>query len=94
MKPIERARVLIKRFSQEIDFYRLVLKHPGTPRASRFFLGAAIAYAVSPIDLIPDFIPVIGILDDAIVLSMLIWLSLRLIPGDVIRECKIQAQIK
>jgi uncharacterized membrane protein YkvA (DUF1232 family) len=79
---------MIKRFSQEIAFYRLVLKHPRTPRASRFLLGAAITYAVSPIDLIPDFIPVIGHLDDVIVLPVLIWLALRLIPKDVIAECR------
>jgi uncharacterized membrane protein YkvA (DUF1232 family) len=88
MKLTERARVIIKRFSQEIEFYRLVLKHPLTPGASRVFLGAAIAYAVSPIDLIPDFIPVIGLLDDVIVLPALIWLALRLIPRDVIADCR------
>ena len=65
-----------------------MLKHPLTPRASRVFLGAAIAYAVSPIDLIPDFIPVIGLLDDVIVLPALIWLALRLIPRDVIADCR------
>lgn len=83
-----KKRVIIKRFSQEIEFYRLVLKHPLTPRASRVFLAAAIAYAVSPIDLIPDFIPVIGHLDDLIVLPALIWLALRLIPKDVIADCR------
>jgi uncharacterized membrane protein YkvA (DUF1232 family) len=88
MQLTERARSIIKRFLQEIAFYRLVLKHPRTPRASRFFLGAAITYAVSPIDLIPDFIPVIGHLDDVIVLPVLIWLALRLIPEDVIAECR------
>jgi len=88
MKLIERARTIIKRFSQEIAFYRLVLKHPRTPRTARFFLGLAIVYAVSPIDLIPDFIPVIGHLDDVIVLPVLIWLAIRLIPKDVIAECR------
>jgi uncharacterized membrane protein YkvA (DUF1232 family) len=88
MKLTERAKSIIKRFTQEIEFYRLVLKHPRTPRASRFFLGAAVAYAVSPIDLIPDFIPVIGYLDDLIILPVLIWLALRLIPREVIDECR------
>jgi uncharacterized membrane protein YkvA (DUF1232 family) len=78
----------VKRLSQEIAFYRRVLKHPRTPRTSRILLGAAIAYAVSPIDLIPDFIPVIGHLDDAIILPLLIWLALRRIPADVIAECR------
>ncbi len=88
MKLTERAGALAKRFSQEIAFYRRVLKHPRTPRASRYLLAAAIAYALSPIDLIPDFIPVAGHLDDLIVLPLLIWLALRLIPKDVMAECR------
>lgn len=88
MKLAERARTIIKRFLQELAFYRLVLKHPRTPRTARFFLGLAIAYAVSPIDLIPDFIPVIGHLDDVIILPVLIWLAIRYIPKDVIAECR------
>jgi len=88
MKLVERARSLISRFSQEIRVYRLVLKHPRTPRLARVLLGAAVAYAVSPIDLIPDFIPVVGHLDDVIVLPVLIWLALRLIPTDVFVECR------
>jgi len=88
MKLSERARSIVRRFSQEIRIYRLVLQHPRTPRRARFLLGAAVAYAVSPIDLIPDFIPVVGHLDDVIVLPVLIWLALRLIPADVIAECR------
>ncbi len=88
MKLTEKARSLVKRFSQEIEFYRLVLKHHRTPRASKILLGVAIAYAVSPIDLIPDFIPVIGYLDDLVILPLLIWLALRLIPKSVITECR------
>jgi uncharacterized membrane protein YkvA (DUF1232 family) len=53
-----------------------------------FFLGSAIAYAVSPIDLIPDFIPVVGHLDDVIIVPTLIWIALRLVPKDVIAECR------
>ena len=90
MKPTEHILSLAKRFSQEIQFYRLVLEHPRTPRASRLFLGAAIAYAASPIDLIPDFIPVIGHLDDIVILPTLIWFALRLIPKDVVAECRRQ----
>ncbi|MCE9612736.1 MAG: DUF1232 domain-containing protein [Lentisphaerae bacterium] len=88
MHVIERARSIARRFSQELEFYRLVLKHPRTPCASRWFLGAAIAYAVSPIDLIPDVIPVIGHLDDVVILPVLIWLARRLLPQDVIAECR------
>jgi uncharacterized membrane protein YkvA (DUF1232 family) len=88
MKMTEHTRCLVRRFSQEIEFYMLVLQHPRTPRASRLLRGAAIAYAASPIDLIPDFIPVIGHLDDLIVVPLLIWLATGLIPKDVITRCR------
>lgn len=87
----DRSKRYVARFRQEIAFYRLVLVHPRTPRASRFFLGAAIAYALSPIDLIPDFIPVLGYLDDVLIVPLLIWLALRLIPKDVIADCRRKA---
>jgi len=51
-------------------------------------LGGALAYAVSPIDLIPDFIPVIGHLDDLIVLPLLVWLAFRVIPRELVQEHK------
>ncbi len=84
----QHSRDLIRRFSQEVEFYRRVLKHPDTPRAAKLLLSAAIAYAASPIDLIPDFIPVIGYLDDLLILPLLIWTALRLIPKSVILECR------
>lgn len=68
------------------------LRHPGTPRWARFFAWAAVIYALSPIDLIPDFIPVLGYLDDMVLLPFLIWLALRLIPADVLAECRERAQ--
>ena len=72
----------------EVEFYRRVLRHPRTPKLSKILLGAAIAYAVSPIDLIPDFIPVVGHLDDLVILPLLIWIAVRLIPKSVIAECR------
>jgi len=88
MKLSEQAKNLVKNFSDEVEFYKLVYRHPGTPRVSKLFLGAAIAYAVSPIDLIPDFIPVIGYLDDLVIVPLLIWMAVRFIPERVIIECR------
>ncbi len=82
------SRDVVTRFSQEIEFYKRVLKHPHTPRTAKLLLGFAVGYAASPIDLIPDFIPVVGYLDDFLILSLLIWISLRLIPKTVIMECR------
>lgn len=88
MKSVEHARRLMGRFLLEIEFYRRVLRHPQTPQLSKVLLGAAIAYAVSPIDLIPDFIPVVGHLDDLVILPLLIWMAVRMIPKTVIAECR------
>ena len=88
MKLLEHSRIVVRRFSQEVEFYKRVIKNPRTPRVSKVLLGVAIAYAVSPIDLIPDFIPVIGYLDDLIILPLLIWIAVRLIPKSVMMECK------
>ena len=88
MKLLEHSRNLIRRFSQEVEFYKRVLRNPRTPRVSKVLLGVAIAYAVSPIDLIPDFIPVIGYLDDLIILPLLILIAIRLIPRSIIIECR------
>lgn len=50
-----------------------------------------VAYALSPIDLIPDFIPVLGYLDDILLLPGLIWLTIKLLPPEVLAECRVQA---
>lgn len=67
-------------------------KHPGTPLTAKILATAVVAYALSPIDLIPDFIPVIGYLDDVILIPIGIYLVLKLIPQPVIAECRIQAR--
>lgn len=76
------------RLRRELGYYRRVLKHPRTPRASRWLLAAAIAYALSPIDLIPDWLPVIGHLDDVVVVPALLYLAMRLVPEGVREECR------
>jgi uncharacterized membrane protein YkvA (DUF1232 family) len=66
-------------------------KHPDTPLAAKILATLVVAYALSPIDLIPDFIPVIGYLDDVILIPLGIYLTLKLIPQPVIAECRMQA---
>jgi len=83
-----RLRAIAGRFKREVAVYRLVLRDPRTPRLARWLLGAAVAYTLSPIDLIPDFIPVLGHLDDLVVVPLLAWMGLRLIPSEVVAECR------
>ncbi|WP_341865740.1 YkvA family protein [Thioclava nitratireducens] len=49
------------------------------------------AYALSPIDLIPDFIPIIGFLDDILLVPLGLWIAMRMVPDDVIEDCRVQA---
>lgn len=76
----------VKRIKNEIAIYRSVMADHRCPRLARWLLGAGAAYALSPIDLIPDFIPILGRLDDLLILPPLVWLAIRLIPVDVIAE--------
>lgn len=65
-----------------------MLRHPRTPWPARIILGLAVAYLLSPIDLIPDFIPVLGQLDDLLIVPGLFTLALKLIPKEVVAECR------
>lgn len=67
-------------------------KHPKTPWYAKALGVFVVAYALSPIDLIPDFIPVLGYLDDVLLLPALIYLAIRLLPPDVLAECRSQAE--
>lgn len=66
-------------------------RHPRTPLLAKALGWLVVAYALSPIDLIPDFIPVLGFVDDALLLPALIWLAVRLVPADVLATCRAQA---
>ncbi|MEG0803631.1 MAG: YkvA family protein [Pygmaiobacter sp.] len=70
----------------------LALKQKETPLLAKIMAGLTLAYALSPIDLIPDFIPVLGYLDDVIVLPLLIAVTIRLIPPKVFQQCQQDSQ--
>lgn len=69
----------------------LAARDPRTPLAAKLIAGAVAAYAFSPIDLIPDFIPVLGLLDDLLIVPAGIWLALRLIPPTLMDEFRTRA---
>ena len=68
-----------------------LFKHPDTPRPAKLVALLVLGYALSPIDLIPDFVPVVGLLDDIILLPLAIALVLKMIPEAVIAECRARA---
>lgn len=78
----------LSRIRQEAAFCRELMRDKRTPKAAKIFLGLAVGYAFSPIDLVPDFVPVLGLLDDLIIVPILIWIGLRLVPAALIREVR------
>jgi len=77
---------------RELAVYRLVLADSRTPRPAKILLGLAIGYLLMPFDLIPDFIPVIGQLDDVLIVPGLVLLALRMIPKEVVADCRAKVQ--
>jgi len=70
----------------------LACRDPRTPWYAKVFAGGVVAYALSPIDLIPDFIPIVGYLDDLILVPLGIALAVKMIPEAVLVDCRIRAQ--
>ncbi|MDA0987692.1 MAG: YkvA family protein [Chloroflexi bacterium] len=86
-----RLKSVSQSLKRELNVYRLVLKDSRTPRLAKLLLGLAIGYLLLPFDLIPDFIPVIGQLDDVIIVPTLAILALSMIPKEVIEDCRAKA---
>ena len=76
-----------RKLKREIPAAFLALKDRETPFAAKVMAAVTVAYALSPIDFIPDFIPILGYLDDVILLPALIFLTIKLIPHNVWMRC-------
>lgn len=87
---VERLKSLAKQLKQEFDMYRLVAQHPDTPWLAKMCLGLAIGYLLLPFDLIPDFIPVLGQLDDLVIIPLLVYMALKLTPAVILDNCRQQ----
>lgn len=89
---LERLKAWARHLKREIIVLAAAVRDPRTPWYARAFGIAVVAYALSPLDLIPDMIPVIGYLDELILLPAAIWLARRLIPPDVLAEYRAKAE--
>lgn len=87
-----KLKTALRNFKRKITTIYLVIKHKDTPWPLKLFGTFIIGYALSPIDLIPDFIPILGYLDDLILLPFLIFLFLKLIPQKIWLECESAAE--
>jgi len=83
---------LLHKLRVEIHAAWLATRDPRTPWHARAVGLLVTAYALSPIDLIPDFIPVLGLIDDAVLIPLGIWLFLKMVPSEVFEECKARAE--
>ena len=89
---IERLRQWARALKRDVAVLALAARDPAVPLAAKLLAGAVAAYALSPIDLIPDFIPVLGLLDDVLLVPAGIWLVLRMIPPEVLAQLRIRAE--
>jgi len=87
----QRLRQWAVRIKRDAVTLWFALRHPDTPWLAKALAFLVVAYALSPIDLVPDFIPVLGYLDDMLLLPALIWLAVRLVPPLVLAQCRSRA---
>jgi uncharacterized membrane protein YkvA (DUF1232 family) len=88
---LARLKEWARRIKRDVVALTIAARHPGVPWHARMLAVLVTAYALSPIDLIPDFIPVLGYLDDIVIVPAGIALAIRLIPADVMTECRVRA---
>jgi uncharacterized membrane protein YkvA (DUF1232 family) len=88
---VSRLRQRASHLKRETYALALAYRDPRTPWHAKLWAACVVAYAVSPIDLIPDFIPLLGLLDDLILLPIGIGIAIKLIPSDVLAECRTKA---
>jgi uncharacterized membrane protein YkvA (DUF1232 family) len=81
-----------KKLKTDIPAVFLALKEKRTPWYAKIIAAVVVIYALSPIDLIPDFIPVLGYLDDLVILPALIALCIKYIPKDIFDDCRKRAE--
>lgn len=89
---LERWRQRARQLKTETYAIYLAYRDPRVPWYAKLFAACVVAYAFSPIDLIPDFIPILGYLDDLILVPLGIALAIRMIPAPVLDECRQKSQ--
>lgn len=87
----QRVRAMAVRLKRELFALHLAAGDPRTPWYAKAFVACVVAYALSPIDLIPDPIPILGYLDDLLLLPLAMYLALKMIPAPVMAECRLKA---
>lgn len=88
---MKRLKAWARAIKRDVGALWLAARDPRTPLAAKLLAGLVAAYALSPIDLIPDFIPILGYLDDLLLVPVGIWLAVHLIPAQLLEEFRAAA---
>src|SRR3954469_10812031 len=92
MAALERLRQRARELKVELIALALAARHPDTPWYAKLIVAGCVAYALSPVDLIPDAIPVVGLIDDLIFVPLAAALAVRFIPAQVLAECRARSR--
>jgi uncharacterized membrane protein YkvA (DUF1232 family) len=90
--PLSRLRDCARMLKRDVLAVFLAARDPRTPRMAKLLAMAVAAYALSPIDLIPDFVPILGYLDDLVIVPLGLWLVIRMLPPEVLATARSRAQ--
>jgi uncharacterized membrane protein YkvA (DUF1232 family) len=85
---MQRLKEIGRRIKEEFDFYQRLQQHPHTPWLAKALLWLAVGYLLLPFDLIPDFLPIIGQLDELVIIPILLYFAVKLTPDAVLAECR------
>src|ERR1044071_5394919 len=85
---LDRLKGQVRQLKKEVHAIALAARDPRTPWYAKALIFFVVAHTLSPIDLIPDFIPVLGLLDDLLITPGGLWLAVRLIPPEVLQEAR------
>lgn len=94
MKLVDKLKAIAAQLKAEFDFYRRIQQHPQTPKLAKALLWLAIGYVLMPFDLIPDFLPVIGQLDELVIIPLLLYLAIKLTPPEIVADCRYNSEGK
>ncbi len=89
---IRKLKDWARSLKSQVHAVYLIARHPETPLVAKAVAAATVVYALSPIVLIPDFIPVLGLLDDLLIIPLGFWLAMRLTPESVKAQCLAEAR--
>ena len=89
---LSRLKLWARALKREVVALHLTIRDSRTPLIAKLAAAAVVAYALSPIDLVPDFIPVLGQIDDLILVPLGLWLVMKLIPADVLADARAKAR--